>query len=189
MTPELRYVWTDIETTGLDANNDVILEIASIITDGDLNEIARYHTVIQDNPVVMLLLRDDADPYVRDMHDKSGLWARCSKAGDRHDFMDVSDEFTTFLSTNRASKEHYRLAGSSVHFDQAFLTRAFPVAMSLLTHRLLDVSTLMHFANENYGLPWFKKAGTHEAMTDIVESMEEYRYIRDALTAKPVVLP
>lgn len=185
MTPELRYVWTDIETTGLDDRNDVILEIASIITDGDLNEIARYHSVIQDSPTVMTLLRQDAPPVVQEMHDKSGLWERCSKEGDRHDFEDVSDEFTTFLFVNSTTQAHYRLAGSSVHFDQKFLIRAFPAAMGLLTHRVLDVSTLMHFANENYGLPWFKKSGTHEAMTDIVESMNEYRYIRDALGVKP----
>lgn len=185
MTPELRYVWTDIETTGLDPKVDRILEIASIITDGDLNEMARYHAVVPYHTDALRIMRSDADPYVQAMHDETGLWEKCASDEDIDHWAVVGDEFTSFITTHATAREHYRLAGSSVHFDHKFLMEEFPWAMALLTHRVLDVSTLMHFANENYGLPWFEKAGTHEAMTDIVESMEEYRYIRDSLGLKP----
>ncbi len=172
-------VWIDLEMTGLDPDNDVILEIACIVTDGSLEE-------IHEGPD--LVLHATADQLegmmeiVAEMHTKSGLTA------------DVPDSTITAARAERLVIEFIAehvpepftapLAGNSVHADRAFLRKHMPALNDYLHYRIVDVSTIKELARRWYpeaveNAP--KKQGEHRALDDIRESIEELRYYRQTV--------
>jgi oligoribonuclease len=172
-------VWADIETTGLDRRNDVILEVAVIITDDALNEIASYEGVTCGARYRRL---EDLAPVVQEMHTKSGLWRQsrcCSTTLHEMDWI-----LSVFLQKHGAVGAP--LAGASVHFDRALIAKDFPNTHARLHYRNLDVSTFHETAKrfwpEIHATAPPKRLA-HESMKDIRESIDYLRYYLTALRA------
>lgn len=172
-------VWVDLEMTGLDPDDNVIVEAAVIITDGSLD------TVIE-GPDLVIWQPEEAlaamEPIVVEMHAKSGLTDAVRTSEMRLE--DAEKEILAFISQHIPKARSAPLAGNSVHADRAFLRRWMPKVEEYLHYRNVDVSTLKELARR-----WKPelladappKDGGHRALADIRESIVELRYYRDAL--------
>jgi len=169
-------VWADVETTGLTAHKDFLLEIAVLITDLDLNILddTGYHAYVNHD---RQFVYNKANPYVRDMHTTSGLWDKLK--GGKHTWQ-IDTELLAYIKQFAPWQRTARLAGNSVRLDANFFDQWLPQTANHLHYRILDVSSLA-FEADIRDIPLFPKAGTHEAMTDIRESIEELRYLRKEL--------
>ena len=133
------FVWTDIDTTGLDTSRDAILVIGMIITDNAFVECARHEWLVGGTSVEALARMQ---PYVRDMHTKSGLLQRLA---DRTlpCASEVYQQVDDWLEPHvRGQDPKPVMAGNSVHFERRFLAAQMPNLLDLLHYRLLDVSSL-----------------------------------------------
>jgi oligoribonuclease len=166
-------VWVDLETGGLDEDQVPIYEVASIITDGDLNELGRFEAVVRSEYIVLT-------PWTLKQHGESGLLdlvtnPEVSRAPDV-----VERKFCEFLREHKC--ERAPLAGSSVHFDRRFLKKHMPQAIKLLGYRNVDVSCLTELAKR--WLPEFvfverpPKRELHRAIPDLEDSINLARYYR-----------
>lgn len=170
-----RLVWTDLEMTGLDENNCAIIEIAMIITDLRLVEMASFDTVIWQPDSVL----ETMSPVVRDIHTKNGLIERVRKA--RMSVNEAQDAVMDLLSGNVNFQCGY-LAGNTIYMDRIFLRRFMPVVEGYLHYRMLDVSSFKIIAQS-----WFGSKGTapkvtsnHTALSDIRGSIEELKFYQQA---------
>jgi oligoribonuclease len=169
-----RLVWLDLEMTGLDPTNDSILEIATVVTDQDLNELAVGPAHAIWHPESALLNMDD---WNTEHHKASGLWQRVLNSDiSMHDAERETLEFLTQWTERGASP----LCGNSVCQDRRFLHRLMPELERWFHYRNLDVSTLKELAAR-----WaptvrdgFVKENRHEALADIRESIAELRHYR-----------
>ena len=140
--PHENLCWLDLETTGLDPVNGIILEVGIIITTKDLE------TVVQKSWVVGVpkhFYHQDMDPFVWAMHQENGLWAECVNSD--VEIRDVSREATKFIADHRAKGSP--LCGNTISFDRSFL-KAQTSLLRCLHYRNIDVSTFknvlkMHF--------------------------------------------
>jgi oligoribonuclease len=172
-------VWIDLEMTGLDADRCTILEIATLVTDSELNVLAEGPELVIHNDEVQL---ESLSDWSRDTFTRSGLLDRV-----RASTVDVAEAerrtlaFVRAYSPERASP----LCGNSVHTDRQFLYRHMRALHDHLHYRNVDVSTvkelLRRWYPDRYAPP--PKAGLHEALADIRESIRELRYYRDAFIA------
>jgi oligoribonuclease len=173
-------VWTDLETSGLDPDKDLILEIAIIVTNGDLQEIAccEYTT-----DAAGWLRLDQLDPIVQQMHLKSGLWEQSRDSTMSTD--KVARLCAEFIDKLGVVKP--QLAGSTISFDRGFLRRRMPELHQRLHYRNLDVSTLNEVAKRFWPEVWAgrpqaeDKDKPHRAMLDIRHSIEQLRYYLSSL--------
>jgi oligoribonuclease len=169
-------VWLDLEMTGLDPDRHAIVEIATLVTDDELEIVAEGPDLVIHQPPEVLAAMDD---FVRQMHTKSGLLPEIEAS-------------TTTLDAARAAtlefvKQHVPeprtvpLCGNSIGTDRRFLARYVPELEEHLHYRCVDVSTIKELARRWYpdvlkGRP--DKEGKHRALDDIRESVEELRYYR-----------
>jgi len=167
-------VWIDLEMTGLDPAVCFITEIATIVTDSELNVIAEGPSFAVHNTEVQL---ESLSDWSRDTFTRSGLLERV-RASDI-DCAEAERRTLAFIREHcdeRASP----LCGNSVHTDRVFLHRRMRRLHDYLHYRNVDVSSfkevLRRWYPERYRPP--TKAGKHDAMTDIRESIEELRYYR-----------
>jgi oligoribonuclease len=116
------------------------------------------------------------------MHENTGLWARLATGTPREQ---VDAELLAFFKTCAPEPKQARLAGNSIRLDMNFLEAYAPGAYAHLHYRTVDVSALAYLF-EKWGLVegHYKKAGTHEALSDIRESLAEYRWLRTAVLEK-----
>lgn len=170
-------VWADVETTGLNAKKDFLLEIAVLVTDLDLNILDNtgYHAYVNHTKEIVY---NKANDYVREMHTATGLW---DKLGDGKHTWDIDQELVDYIKQFAPWQRTARLAGNSVRLDANFIDHWLPQTANHLHYRILDVSSIGFEAYEFKGIPEFLKNGTHEAMSDIRESIEELRYLRKQL--------
>jgi oligoribonuclease len=178
--------WMDLEMTGLDPNRHVIVEIATLITDDDLELVAEGPDLVIHQPPEALAEMDD---YVREMHTRSGLLAQIEASTITAE--QAAAETLAFLRTHIPEARTVPLCGNSIGTDRRFLARWFPEIEDYLHYRSVDVSTLKELARRWYptvlvGAP--KKARGHRALDDIRESLDELRYYRGALFT-PSVTP
>jgi oligoribonuclease len=176
-------VWIDLEMTGLDPDNDVILEIACIVTDGSLDE-------THDGPNLILYATENQLagmlPIVVEMHTKSGLINDVPKS--TISAAQAERLVLEFVAQHVPELGSAPLAGNSVHADRAFLRKYMPALDDYLHYRIVDVSTIKELARR-----WYpeaanqspKKRGGHRALADIRESIEELRYFRAAVFQPP----
>lgn len=169
-----RLIWLDLEMTGLDPNNDSILEIATVVTDADLNELAvgPVHAIRHPESVL-----EKMDEWNTEHHKASGLWQRVLDSDvSMHDAERDTLEFLDHWTAQGASP----LCGNSVCQDRRFLYRLMPELERWFHYRNLDVSTLKELAARwaPAVLESFRKESRHEALSDIRESIAELRHYR-----------
>jgi len=169
-----RLIWIDLEMTGLDTINDSIIEIATIVTDGELNILAEgpVCAVQQDEDILKAM-----DQWNRSHHTDSGLWQRVVYS--QYNMRAAESASIDFLK-EWVEKGASPMCGNSVCQDRRFLHRLMPELESWFHYRSLDVSTLKVLANHwmPESLREYDKENRHEALSDIRESIEELRYYR-----------
>lgn len=168
--------WIDVETTGIKAADNRLLEVACVMTDTDLNILDEegYHADIFNDPDFVYDLAND---YVKAMHSTSGLWGRLAY-GKPLDQVDI--ELQAYIAQFAPEARQARLAGNSVRLDANYIDEYLPLTSEHLHYRIIDVSSIAYEATLR-GIDIYRKAGTHEAMIDIRESIEELRYLRTEL--------
>lgn len=168
-------IWIDLEMTGLDPEQDRIIEIATLVTDADLNILAEGPVFAVHQSDAQLALMDDWNV---NTHTNSGLVERVKAS--QHDERKAELATIEFLK-KWAPANSSPICGNSVGQDRRFLFKYMPELEVYFHYRYLDVSTLKELARrwKPEILPGFKKQGTHQAMDDIRESVAELAYYRE----------
>jgi oligoribonuclease len=169
-------VWMDLEMTGLDPATDVIVEIATIITDDELAIVAEGPDLVVHQPDEALA---DMDPVVVDMHTSSGL-LEAIKAS-TVTLEEAGAATLEFIKTHVPEPRTIPLCGNSIGTDRRFLAVHLPEIEEHLHYRSVDVSTIKELVRRWYpgaleATP--RKATAHRALDDIRESIEELRWYR-----------
>lgn len=171
----LNLIWIDLEMTGLDTENDVIIEIATIVTDKDLNILGKGPELAIHQPDALL---DGMDEWNTRQHGKSGLTER------------VRNSTTSMAEAEQATIEFLQqfidagtspMCGNSICQDRRFLSREMPELEKFFHYRNLDVSSVKEIASRWRPelLKGFRKQGSHLAMDDIKDSIAELSYYRE----------
>jgi len=174
-----RLIWIDLEMTGLDTINDSIIEIATIVTDSELNVLAEgpVCAIQQDESVLMAM-----DDWNRSHHTDSGLWQRVvhSKYS-----MRAAESATIHFLKELVEKGASPMCGNSICQDRRFMHRLMPELEGWFHYRNLDVSTLKLLAGHwmPRELKNYDKENRHEALSDIRESIAELSYYRQFMGA------
>ncbi|ODC02442.1 oligoribonuclease [Terasakiispira papahanaumokuakeensis] len=170
-----RLIWIDLEMTGLDPEKNRIIEIATIVTDGELNLVAEGPVIAIHQPNDVLGLMDE---WCTKTHGQSGLTRRVKDS--KIQTAEAEQQTLDFL------QQHVKpgtspMCGNSVHQDRRFMQYEMPLLEAFFHYRNLDVSTLKELAKRwRPGLDkGFKKKNTHLALDDIRESIQELAYYRD----------
>jgi len=172
---EFNLVWIDMEMTGLDPDNDRIIEVAAVVTDADLN-------VLAEGPVIAVhqsdATLDKMDNWNKGTHGRSGLIDRVKAS--TIDEAQAEQQLIAFLKQWVPANKS-PMCGNSICQDRRFMARGMPKLEAFFHYRNLDVSTLKELCRR-----WkpelasgFKKAQKHTALADILESIEELRYYRE----------
>jgi oligoribonuclease len=174
MADDARWVWLDLEMTGLDDKTCVIIEMAVIITDGALNELAMLEQTIW-QPESEL---QSMSPFVRKMHTDNGLLAkvRASEVAQAE-----AEQKAVELVLQHCAYKKGVLAGNSIWQDRRFLLRHMPHFEQVLHYRQIDVSTIKVLSRQWYGAKGEApgKASSHTALEDIRASIAELKWYRD----------
>ena len=174
---EGRLIWIDLEMTGLDTDRDSILEIATVVTDSQLNVLAEGPEFAIAHPLSAL---EAMDEWNRNQHGKSGLWKR------------VLEEGVPMAEAERRTLEFLRpwldpnqspMCGNSICQDRRFLHRQMPALEKYFHYRNLDVSTIKELARRwaPEVLSGVRKESAHTALSDVRDSIEELRHYRTAM--------
>ena len=171
-------IWMDLEMTGLDPERHVIVEIATLVTDDDLNIIAEGPDLVIFQPDAALAEMDD---FVTNMHIESGLLDLIKTSTVSHD--DAMQQTLDFIKVHSPEPMKIPLCGNSIRTDRAFLTKYMPDIENWLHYRCVDVSTVKELVKRwNPGLEHARPKGegiTHRAMDDIRDSVAELKFYRD----------
>ncbi len=173
-------VWMDLEMTGLDPETDTIIEMATMITDGQLNIIAEGPNLVIHQPDSVM---DKMNDWCKKHHGQSGLTQRVK---DSTISLQEAEQLTLDFIRKHVGERQSPLCGNSVHQDRRFLVRYMPRLESWLHYRNIDVSTIKELAKRWYPelTPW-KKKNAHLALDDILESINELKYYRERVFQKP----
>ena len=173
-----RIVWIDCEMTGLDLENDALIEVAALVTDFELNQLGDgVDVVIKPEPAALEQMGD----FVRDMHTKSGLLAELDEGVSMEEAQALVLEYV-MQHAPEAGKAP--LGGNTVSTDRGFLERDMPQLAGHLHYRTIDVSSIKELSRRWYPRAYFNapaKHGGHRALADIRESIAELRYYREAV--------
>lgn len=172
---EFNLVWVDMEMTGLDPDNDRIIEVAVVVTDSNLN-------ILAEGPVFAIHQSDEMldgmDSWNKGTHGRSGLIDRvkASTVSEADAEVAIIDFLKHFVPNGKSP-----MCGNSICQDRRFMARGMPKLEAFFHYRNLDVSTLKELCKR-----WkpelasgFKKHQKHTALADIIESIEELRYYRE----------
>lgn len=176
--PNDRIVWIDCEMTGLDTKADALVEVAAVVTDSELNVLGDGVDVVVRPPVEALEQMGD---FVREMHTTSGLLEELDGGTT---LADAEAQVLAYVREHVPEVRKAPLAGNSVGTDKMFLDRDMPELMGHLHYRIVDVSSIKELARRWYPRVYFAsppKDGGHRALADILESIDELRYYREAL--------
>ena len=172
-----RLIWIDLEMTGLDTDNDSIIEIATVVTDGQLNVLAEGPEYAINHSLATL---EAMDEWNRNQHQRSGLWQRVL---DSTTTLGQAEAKTIAFLQDWIKAGASPMCGNSICQDRRFLANHMPKLEAFFHYRNLDVSTLKELARR-----WrpelvsgFKKAQKHTALADIHESIDEMAYYRTHL--------
>ncbi|ACV25932.1 oligoribonuclease [Kangiella koreensis] len=168
-------IWVDLEMTGLDPETDVVIEIATIVTDKDLN-------ILEEGPVIAIHQSDEVLDNMNEwcvvQHGKSGLTERVRQSSINED--QASDLTLEFLK-KWIDEGKSPMCGNSICQDRRFMVKHMPKLEAYFHYRHIDVSTLKELARrwKPSILNGLTKGATHLALDDIRESIEECRYYRE----------
>lgn len=176
--------WLDVETSGLDERERRILEIAIIVTDDDLFEQCRFHSLVR-------FLGEDMDPMARVMHERSGLLALVRAY--EEPLGSVEQRALDWLEESGVPPGVLPLAGSSVAFDRRFLRQWMPKLLEHFHYRNVDVSTITELVRRWYPAIYEQRPGAstpreelpHRALDDIEMSLSLARYYRHEVFRAP----
>ena len=174
-------VWLDMEMTGLDPERERIIEVAMILTDGQLTEIATGPELVLHQPDEILAAMDD---WNKKHHGGSGLTERVRTS--TIDDAAAEAQLVGFIDAHVPAKERPVLAGNSIHQDRRFVRRYMPALDRRLHYRMVDVSTIKELARRWYPAVTAKqpvKKETHRALDDIRESIDELRFYKQHVFA------
>ncbi|HEY0178164.1 MAG TPA: oligoribonuclease [Dokdonella sp.] len=171
---EDNLIWIDLEMTGLDPMHDSILELATVVTDKDLNTLAEGPEFAIRHPLERLEAMDD---WNRNQHRKSGLWQRVLESTVD---LGTAEAVTIDFLSQWVPPGKSPMCGNSICQDRRFLYRLMPRLERYFHYRNLDVSTLKELARR-----WspevcrgFTKESAHTALSDVRDSIAELRYYR-----------
>lgn len=174
-----RIVWVDLEMTGLDPSRHVIVEVAALVTDAELN--------IIDDGVDLVVHATDAelaemDDFVTEMHSSNGLLddIKASTTSIR----DAEDAMLELVAKHCDPAHPAPLAGNSIATDRAFIRAQMPRLDDALHYRMIDVSTVKELSRRWFPKAYYnqpEKGMAHRALADIVESIRELDYYRRAV--------
>lgn len=173
-TDDNNLIWVDLEMTGLDPDNDTVIEIASIVTDSQLNPLA-------EGPVLAIQCAESQlqamDEWNTEHHNASGLVDRVRNS--QHSLEDASRETLAFLE-NWVAPGISPMCGNSIGQDRRFMVRHMPELEAFFHYRNIDVSSIKELVRrwKPEILDGFSKQGAHLALDDIRESIAELVYYR-----------
>ena len=174
MSAERNLIWIDLEMTGLDPEHEVIIEIATIVTDSQLTIIAEGPSLVIHQPDNIL---NAMDTWCTQQHGQSGLTERV-----RQSTISVSaaEQQTLAFLKKHVSKGASPMCGNTVSHDRRFLARYMPELEAYFHYRHIDVSTIKELARrwKPEALKGLTKQGTHLALDDIRESISELQHYR-----------
>lgn len=164
--------------TGLDFKNDLLVEIACVITNAQLEIVAEGLNIVIQAPAERL---ETMDPFVVNMHTESGLLPEIPNG---ISLEAAEEQLFDYISSHIPEANKAPLAGSSVHVDRIFLQRDMPRVDSYLHYRIIDVSSMKELVRRWYPRAYFAsptKTGNHRALGDILDSINELKYYREAV--------
>lgn len=169
---QTKILWLDLEMTGLDANRDLILEVAAIVTDWNFTELASFEGIVKHD-----------DGQLRDLITANTFWEGQTAARDGLIAQNPRGKMVTevevalldFIHDNFEADKPVLLAGNSIHMDRRFITAQMPLLDARLHYRMLDVSAWKVVFEAKFGKR-FSKPEQHRALDDIRGSIEELRY-------------
>lgn len=171
-----RLVWIDLEMTGLDIGRESIIEIATVVTDGQLN-------ILATGPNLAVSVSEDLlagmDEWNTSHHTASGLVdrVRTTSVSCEQAEADTLEFLKKWVPQGSAP-----LCGNSVWNDKKFMEKEMPLLVDYLHYRMIDVSTVKELARRWYPETGrYEKKGAHLALDDILESIEELRYFRERI--------
>jgi oligoribonuclease len=172
---EMNLVWIDMEMTGLDPDNDRVIEIAAIVTDAELN-------ILAEGPVFAIHQVDEVldkmDAWNKGTHGRSGLIDKVRASTVTED--EASEQMISFLRQYVPAGKS-PMCGNSICQDRRFMARHMPRLEQFFHYRNVDVSTIKELCRrwKPELISGFKKHQMHTALADILESVEELRYYRE----------
>lgn len=171
-------MWIDCEMTGLDLVEDALIEVAVVVTDSQLNVLGEgVDVVIKPSDAAMAHMND----FVRQMHTSSGL---LTELPDGLGMEEAEEIVLAEIRRHCPEPGKALLGGNSVGMDKSFLARDMPKVIEHLHYRVVDVSTIKELARRWYPRAYFQspaKTGNHRALGDILDSINELRYYRQAV--------
>ena len=174
-----RLVWMDLEMTGLDPDKERIIELAVLITTGDLELVAEGPDLVIHQSDELLAAMDDWNTR---HHTASGLVAKVKASTVTE--AEAEAQVIAFIDQHLPAKERPPLAGNSIHQDRRFIHRYMPRLDARLHYRMIDVSTIKELGRRWHPEVYEKrpaKNDTHRALDDIRESIAELRFYKDHL--------
>jgi len=184
MATELPHlIWIDCEMTGLSLESDVLVEIAVLVTDSELNLIGEgIDLVIKATPEQLAGMNE----FVTQMHTSSGL---ITEIPNGITLQAAEDAILAYLESTGTAPGKSQLAGNSVSVDRNFIARDMPRLTEYLHYRTVDVSSIKELARRWFPKIYFAapaKTGNHRALGDIQDSIEELKYYRTAIFIDPL---
>jgi oligoribonuclease len=173
MQDKHNLIWIDLEMTGLNFEQDKIIEIATIITDSSLNTIAEGPVIAIHQPDSLL---DNMDKWNTKHHNESGLVARVKESA--YSMEQAEAETLAFIKKYVPAKKS-PLCGNSICTDRRFLYTQMPSIDAHLHYRHIDVSTIKELAMRWKPEIVKEKKSAHLALQDIKDSIEELKYLRE----------
>jgi oligoribonuclease len=177
-----RLVWIDCEMTGLDLARDALIEIACIVTDGQLVALDQgVDLVIKPSAEAL----DNMPEVVRDMHTASGLLGELASG---ITLAEAQEQVLEYVRRHIQEPRKAPLCGNSIATDRTFIARDMPDLDAYLHYRMVDVSSIKELARRWYPRAYFaspEKHGGHRALADITESIRELQYYREAVFVLP----
>jgi len=176
---DMRLIWIDLEMTGLNTDTDSIIEIATVVTDAQLEILAEGPVHAIGQPLARLEAMDD---WNRNQHQKSGLWLRVLESTIT---LEQAQSDTLAFLQHWCDPGRSPMCGNSICQDRRFLYRQMPLLEAFFHYRNLDVSSLKELAKR-----WApsiaagtKKTAAHTALSDIYDSIAELRHYRQFMGA------
>lgn len=172
-----KWLWLDLEMSGLEVDTCRILEVAAIVTDYNFKEQGSFHRIVKQPQFVL----DRMDEWCAKVHGKSGLTEAVKKGVAEQE---VENQLLSFLSQHFGEEKNIILGGNSIAQDRKFIDRYWKKISQCLHYRMLDVSSFKIVFSEKYG-QLFEKGETHRALDDIRNSIKELQFYLNFVEVKP----